>query len=126
MPKATVAGPSHADEDGVCRTFEPLEVQHGGEEPPVAQGDYSEDEGGVPSAGSSSSASTETPSSSSSGSDQPLRPTAPSAEMSSPQESTDDSGADSPTTTPTTESDTTSQDDEEDTEDGDVQDPDHL
>lgn len=109
MPKATVAGASIADEDGVCRTFEPLPVQHGGEEPPVAEGDSVEEEGGeTPSAGNSSLESSPTPGQSSLTSDQPPRLTAPSAEQSSAPEQTPDSDAASPTTTSTTESGTTS------------------
>jgi len=108
MPKATVAGASEADPDGVCRTFEPLDVQHGGEQPPVAEGDYSESGGGASSAGNSSSASTETPDSNSPGSDQPRPQTAPSAEPTSPRESMDGSDAASQTTTSTTGSGTTS------------------
>lgn len=109
MPKATVAGGSVADEDGVCRTFEPLPVQHGGEEPPVAVGDYEEGGDGV-SAGNSSSESTETPEKSSTTSDELLPLPAPTTESPSPQTPQDTSGADT-TITSTTESDTTSPDD---------------
>lgn len=117
MPKATVAGASVADEDGVCRTFEPLPVQHGGAQPPVATGDYElvavgdyEERGEGVSAGNSSSGSIETPGKSSLSSSEPHLPPVPTTESPSPQTPQDASGADT-TTTSTTESGTTSPDD---------------
>jgi len=112
MPKATVAGASIADADGVCRTFEPLDVQHGGDEPPVVEGDYVEG-GEQSSAGNSSSESTDKPVTNSTTSGEPLPPTAPTTESPSPQTQTDTFGVGS-TSTSTTGSDETSPDDESD------------
>lgn len=103
MPKATVAGASVADADGVCRTFEPLAVQVGqADEAPAEQ-----DGGESPSAGSNSSESGAPDEKNSNTSGEPPLSPAPTTENPSPQDPTANSAADT-TNGSTTASATTS------------------